>query len=62
MVYMHVDDMQEVKDTLITKKMTHFNPKWITEMIVDAGPEACASFLTPYNVSVMRWWFTNQEW
>ena len=46
---MHVNDMQEVKDTLITNKMAHFNPKWITELIVDAGPEACASFLTQVN-------------
>lgn len=46
---MHANDMQQVKDTLITHKMAHFNRKWITELIVDAGPEACASFLTQVN-------------
>lgn len=46
---LHADDMTEVKEALLTNKMAHFNPHWITELIVDAGPEACASFLTQVN-------------
>ena len=44
-VEMDSKDMDKVKKTMLT----HFNPSWITELIVDAGPEACASFLTQVN-------------
>ena len=42
----HSDAMAQVKKSIIKSKLAHFNPKWITELIVDAGPEGCASFLT----------------
>jgi transposase InsO family protein len=42
----HADAMESVKKSVIKKKLAHFNPAWITELIVDAGPDGCASFLT----------------
>jgi hypothetical protein len=46
---MHHDAMNKVKSSLIKENLAHFNPTWITELIVDAGPEGCASFLTQVN-------------
>ena len=46
---MHREAMDKVKKILIKENLAHFNPKWITELIVDAGPEGCASFLTQVN-------------
>lgn len=43
---MHKDAMDKTKSSIIGTKLAHFNPRWTTELIVDAGPEACASFLT----------------
>ena len=37
---------KKTKKAVIGSKLAPFNPHWITELIVDAGPEACASFLT----------------
>jgi hypothetical protein len=42
----HKEAMDSAKNSLIKHKLAHFNPCWITELIVDAGPEGCASFLT----------------
>ena len=38
--------MDKVKRSIIKDKLAHFSPYWVTELIVDAGPEGCASFLT----------------
>lgn len=43
---LHRDAMNKVKHLLIKENLAHFNPKWLTELIVDAGPDGCASFLT----------------
>ena len=46
---MHKEAFDSVKNGVIKTKLAHFNPNWITELIVDAGPEGCAALLTQVN-------------
>ena len=46
---MHKEAFNSVKNGVIKTKLAHFNPNWITELIVDAGPEGCAALLTQVN-------------
>lgn len=45
----HLEEFADAKQAVLDMFLAHYNPRWITELIVDAGPEGCASFLTQVN-------------